>query len=63
MTLKKKYNIEDMVKGDIIFCASGVTSGDLAEGIKDRGDEYDVSTFVLHKSKNINRVIKNTYKK
>jgi fructose-1,6-bisphosphatase II / sedoheptulose-1,7-bisphosphatase len=60
---KKKYNIEDMVKGDIIFCASGVTSGDLAEGIKDRGDEYDVSTFVLHKSKNINRVIKNTYKK
>ena len=26
---KKKYNIEDMVKGDIIFCATGVTSGDL----------------------------------
>ena len=23
---KKKYNIEDMVKGDVIFCATGVTS-------------------------------------
>ncbi len=60
---EKKYNITDMVKGDIIFCASGVTSGDLAEGVKDQGDRYDVSTFVLHKSKNINRVIKNTYNK
>ncbi len=60
---KKKYNITDMVKGDIIFCASGVTSGDLAEGVKDQGDKYDVSTFVLHKSKNINHVIKNTYNK
>ena len=60
---EKKYNINDMVKGDIIFCASGVTSGDLAEGIKDRGDKYDVSTFVLHKNKKINRVIKNTYNK
>ena len=28
----KKYNIEDMVKGDVIFCATGVTSGDLAKG-------------------------------
>lgn len=61
--LKKKYNIIDMVKGDVIFCASGVTSGDLAEGIKDQGDKYEVSTFVLHKSKNINQIIKNTYNK
>ena len=60
---EKKYNINDMVKGDIIFCASGVTSGDLAEGIKDQGDKYEVSTFVLHKSTKINRVIKNTYNK
>ena len=52
-----------MVKGDIIFCASGVTSGDLAEGIKNQGDKYQVSTFVLHKSKNINQVIKNIYNK
>ena len=61
--LKRKYNIEDMVKGDVIFCASGVTTGDLAEGIKDQGDKYEVSTFVLHKSKNVNQLIKNTYNK
>jgi fructose-1,6-bisphosphatase II / sedoheptulose-1,7-bisphosphatase len=60
---KKKYNINDMVKGDIIFCASGVTSGDLSQGIKDLGNTYEVSTFVLHKSKKINKVIKNTYNK
>ena len=59
----KKYNIEDMVKGDIIFCASGVTSGDLAEGVKDYNDKYEVTTFVLHKDKKINKKIKNTYYK
>ena len=57
----KKYNINDMIKGDIIFCASGVTSGDLAEGIKDYDDKYEVSSFVLNKSQNINKKIKNTY--
>ena len=61
--LKRKYNIDDMVKGDVIFCASGVTNGDLAEGIKDQGDKYEVSTFVLHKSKNVNQLIQNTYNK
>ena len=33
--LKKKYNIEEMIKGDVIFCASGVTDGDLVKGIVD----------------------------
>ena len=61
--LQKKYNINDMIKGDIIFCASGVTSGDLAKGIEDQGNKYSVSTFVLHKSRNINQIIKNTYNK
>ena len=59
----KKYNIGDLAKGDVIFCASGVTSGDLAEGIKDHQNRYDVSTFVLHKSMKINKIIKNSYNK
>ena len=29
-----KYNIEDMIKGDVMFCATGITNGDLALGIK-----------------------------
>ncbi len=59
----KKYNIEDMVKGDVLFCATGVTSGDLAEGVKDLGNEFEVSSFVLHKSQNTIKSIKNIYNK
>lgn len=59
----KKYNLEDMVKGDIIFCATGVTNGDLTNGVKDLGNEYEVNTFALHKSKNINKIVKNIYNK
>ena len=59
----KKYNIDDMVKGDVIFCATGVTSGDLAKGVKDLGNEYEVNTFVLHKSQKIIKSIKNIYNK
>ena len=59
----KKYNIDDMVKGDVIFCATGVTDGDLTKGVKDLGDEYEVSTFALHKSKRINKIITNIYNK
>ena len=60
---RKKYNIEDMIKGDVIFCVTGVTSGDLAEGVKDLGNEYEVTTFALHKSKKINKIITNIYNK
>ena len=59
----KKYNINDMVKGDVIFCATGVTDGDLTKGVKDLGNEYEVSTFALHKSKKINKIITNIYNK
>ncbi len=59
----KKYNIEDMVKGDVIFCASGVTNGDLIKGVKDLGNEYEVTSFVLHKNRKINKTITNIYNK
>jgi len=59
----KKYNIEDMVSGDVIFCASGVTSGDLASGVKDLGNEFKVNTFALHKSQSIIKSVTNVYNK
>ena len=59
----KKYNIDDMVKGDVIFCATGVTSGDIASGVKDLGNEFEVNTFALHKSQNIIKSITNIYNK
>ncbi len=61
--LKKKYNIENMVKGDVIFCATGVTDGDLVAGIKDRGDSFSSETLTLHKSSNTNRIVKKLSKK
>ena len=51
--IKKKYNIDDMVKGDVIFCASGVTDGDMLRGVKDKGDSFEVSSFFLHKSQKV----------
>jgi fructose-1,6-bisphosphatase II / sedoheptulose-1,7-bisphosphatase len=59
----KKYTIDEMVKGDVIFCASGVTSGELAKGIKNFVDKFEVTTLALHKSQKINKTITNIYKK
>ena len=61
--LKKKYNIEDMIKGDVIFCASGVTNGDLVSGIKNNKDSFEVSTFALHKESKTVLKITNIHKK
>ena len=61
--LNRKYNIEDMVKGDVIFCATGVTDGDLVQGIKDLGNTFSSETLVFHKSSKTNKIIKNQIKK
>ena len=61
--LNKKYNIEDMVKEDVIFCATGVTDGNLVKGIKDLGATFASETLVLHKSSKTNKIIKNQIKK
>ena len=61
--LKKKYNISDMIKGDVIFCATGVTDGDFVKGIIDAGDSFISETLVLHQSSKTNKIIKNQIKK
>ena len=61
--IRRKYNIDDMVKDDVIFFATGVTNGELVKGIKDIGDYYESETLVLHKSSKINKIIKNKNKK
>ena len=62
--LKRKYNISDMVKGDVIFCATGVTDGDMLKGINLINDnEFEATTFVLHKSQKISKIVKNIIKK
>tara|TARA_B100001750_G_C15198272_1_gene442269 strand:- start:112 stop:693 length:582 start_codon:yes stop_codon:yes gene_type:complete len=61
--LRKKYSIKDMIKGDVIFCATGVTDGHLVKGIKDHGDNFEAETYFLHKSTNTSKIIKNKIKK
>ena len=61
--LKKKYSIDDMVKGDVIFCATGVTDGDLVNGIKYSDDFFFSETLVLHESSKTNQIFKNKIKK
>ena len=48
--LKKKYDLAEIIKGDSIFCASGITSGDLVKGINVQNDKYITETLVTHKS-------------
>ena len=56
--LKKKYSLNEIVSGDSIFCATGITSGDLVSGIKIQGTEFISETLVTHKSSGLKKVIK-----
>ena len=54
----KKYEINEIVSGDSIFCATGITSGDLVGGIKLNKDTFSSETLVTHKSSGLNKIIK-----
>jgi fructose-1,6-bisphosphatase II / sedoheptulose-1,7-bisphosphatase len=56
--LTKKYELNEIVSGDTIFCATGITSGDLVSGIKIEGNEFISETLVTHKSTGLKKVIK-----
>ncbi len=48
--LKKKYDLAEIIKGDSIFCATGITTGDLVNGINVQDEKYITETLVTHKS-------------
>ena len=56
--LTKKYGLNEIVSGDSIFCASGITSCDLVSGIKINGNEFISETLITHKSTGLKKVIK-----
>ena len=56
--LKRKYELCEIVSGDSIFCATGITSGDLVSGIKIEDDKFISETLVTHKSSSLKKVIK-----
>ena len=56
--LNKKYSIGEIITGDSIFCATGVTSGDLVSGIEILNDEFISETLITHKSQGLKKTIK-----
>ena len=57
----KKYSLNEIVSGDSIFCATGITSGDLVSGIQSNEKTFKSETLVTHKSSNLKQKIKKEY--
>ncbi len=55
--LNKKYDLKEIIKGDSIFCATGITSGDLVDGINLEDNKYITQTLVTHKSSNTCKIV------
>ena len=58
--LNKKYQLNEIVKGDSLFCASGITNSDVLKGIIIEGDKFISETLVTHKNSNFKEIIKST---
>jgi len=56
--LEKKYELNEIVKGDTIFCATGITKGDMVAGISIENDEFTSETLITHKSTGLKKIIK-----
>ncbi|MDC3068428.1 class II fructose-bisphosphatase [Candidatus Pelagibacter sp.] len=55
--LKKKYDLKEIIKGDSIFCATGITKGDLVNGIHKLNNKYITETLVTHKGTNTCKIV------
>ena len=56
--LNKKYELNEIVKGDSIFCATGITTSEVLSGIDIKGNNYSSETLVTHKNTNFKKIIK-----
>ena len=60
--LDKKYELNEIVRGDSIFCATGITSGDIVSGIEINNNEFISETLITHKSSGLKKVRRNKQK-
>ena len=58
LDLDRKYELSEIVKGDSIFCATGITSSNVMSGIKIQDKKYTSETLVTHKSSGLKKIIK-----
>ena len=57
--LNKKYELNEIIRGDSIFCATGITDSKILKGIKFDNNKITSETLVTHKSSNFKEIIKN----
>ena len=55
--LNKKYQLNEIISGDSIFSATGITDGDFVKGIEIKGKEYFSETLVTHKNSNTFEIV------
>ena len=58
--LSRKYELNEIIKGDSIFCSTGITSSEMLKGIVIKDNEYTSETLVTHKSSKFKEIIKRT---
>src|SRR6056300_2063794 len=58
---EKKYELNEIVSGDSIFCATGITSGDLVKGIELNEDSFTSETLITHKSSVLKKIFKSKH--
>jgi fructose-1,6-bisphosphatase II / sedoheptulose-1,7-bisphosphatase len=60
LDLEKKYELNEIIKGDSIFCATGITSSDVLTGIDISNGKYTSETLVTHKGSGFKKIVKKT---
>jgi fructose-1,6-bisphosphatase II / sedoheptulose-1,7-bisphosphatase len=60
--IKRKFSMEEMASGDVIFSATGVTDGSLLDGVHFRGDFAETETVVLRSATGTVRRIKTSFR-
>ena len=58
--LNKKYELNEIVKGDSIFCATGITTSDVLSGIEIIDNNFISQTLVTHKNSNYKEIVRRT---
>ena len=56
--INKKYELNEIVKGDSIFCATGITDNKILKGVKFNDNRIISETLVTHKNSNFKKIIK-----
>ena len=58
--MKKKYYLNDIIKGDVIYCAAGVTDGEMLKGIRVEGLNFLSDLLISHSEGKVTKIYTQT---